>query len=356
MKRILTVLLCTLLMVFTACGTNGGSSGETSASQLQSSDSSLSQDAQEFSEESPASKETSLSAEVPIPQDYLPFADFMTPGDFENFCLREGFRPNVAIQSPNGEKMIFYRQEEGQPTDLWVVEKESQPQLVLSSEKQLSQNSIKSAMWYNDGTVLLIIGYRDGAVSPGGDVYRLDMSSTTLHLLYRPEAERAQVVAMRVEDQCLIAEIALYDEEYDSFVTETRTIPLLVENAAISRYTQDLLDEDVAGIAVISPEEPEAATVDVLDLDASGTSIYIVPRYAGSDIRLYSVKPVEEGFVNSGWINAVYNTSDDYILRLNTALPQDIPAVKVVIDCFDMHGEFLVSHDGAEGVSVRPIR
>ncbi len=353
MKRTMTVLLCMgLVILAAACGADAGSSSD---SLPPDNDPSLSQGSQSIPLSS-SGQESSLPEEPPASDDYLPFADFMTPGDFENFCLREGMRPNVTALSPNGEKLLFFRQEFEEPTDLWAVGKDSQPQLILSSEKQLSQNAIKSALWYNEDTVLLIIGYRYGTVSPGGDVYRLDMTSTTLHLLYRPESDREQVVSMKVEDECLVAEVAVYDEDYNNHTTEVRTVPLLVENAAVGRYTQEPLPADAAGLAVDSPDVSGTATVDVMDLDDSGEGILIVPRYAGSDIRVYSVKQVGDGFVNSGWLGAVYNTSDDYVLRLNTVLPEGAPTVKVVINCFGRHGEFLVSYDGRGETSVRIIK
>ena len=358
MKRTLTVLLCVGLMLLAiACGADPESP---IFSEIEEQSEGVFSSQSAFSNSSYEDAGNGRDGESLVDDGYFLVSDFMTPGDFENFCLREGVHPNTAIPSPDGEQLIFFDMEEEGAVDLWSVKKGEEPQRILSSERQLAHNAIKSAIWYNNDTVLLIIGYRFETVSPGGDVYRLDMASTTLHLLYRPEGDREQVVSMAVQDMCLVAEVASYDEDYTDFVMETRTVPLLVENAAIAHYWQEPMPEDSAGLAVVldldSGAQAEAATVETMDLDASGESILIIPRYAGSDIRLYSVKHIGDSFVNSGWINAVYNTADDYILQLNMELPETVPTVKVVINCFGQMGEFLIDYDGQDGNRIRVIQ
>ncbi|MEA5010307.1 MAG: DUF4652 domain-containing protein [Angelakisella sp.] len=352
MNRILTVLLCVGLLFLMACGADTGVSGSSISTVTESSQSSSS-----GSTSPPASQSEQTSTPEPtVKEDYAPFVDFMTPGDFENFCLKQGYRPNTTVLSPDGSKLLFYRAEFEESTELWMVQRDTAPVLLLPAAQISEQDAVKQVMWYNNDTVLLIVGYRYGTVSPGGDVYRLDVTSKTLHLLYRPQGEREQVADLKVDGDQLTMEVFVYDEQYNHYEKEIRTIPLLVENAAVSRYYDKELPDEAAGLAVSRLEDPEAAAVEVMDLDESGEGILIIPRYVGSDIRLYSVKEVNGSFVNVGWLGAFYNTGEDYALRLNTILPEGMPFVKVVISCFDRHGEFLVSYDGRGETDVRIIK
>ena len=354
MNRILTVLLCIGLMILTAaCGADTGAPGS-SADAL----SEVSQTSSSKSESAPASQSPSApSQEPPAKEDYGPFADFMTPGDFENFCMKQGWRPNTAVLSPDGQKLLFFQREFEEATELWMVEREVPPVLVLPSVQISEQDAVKEAMWYDNETVLLIVGYRYGTVSPGGDVYRLDITSKTLHLLYRPESDREQVTALKVEGDELLMDVVVFDEQYQNHETEVRSLPLLVENVAVKRYFDGELSAETAGLAVtIDPANPIEKNMQAVDLDDSGEAILIVPRYVGSDIRIYQVSEVGGSFVNIGWLGAAYNTGEDYVMRLNTLLPEGMPTVKVVISCFDRHGEFLVGYDGRGESDVRLIQ
>ena len=265
-----------------------------------------------------------------------------------------GFTPTAAVKHPDG-RWLFYDGEFEDPTNLWIYEPAQAETLreLLPADKLPAQTAIKGAVWpdENSDEVLLIVGHRYGTVSPGGDLYRLDLTSKILSPFYHTDSDYAQVVGVTPQGDSLLLDIATFDSNMDHPQSSQTTIPLYTESGAIG----SIVGQQPPADALAGAYEGEVQAAQVLKLDDSGEHVVIIPRYRGSTVRVYSVKMAGSDFVNTGWLGAYYDTPDGWSLDLRTILPEGGPAVKVVVSNFGKTGEFLVAYNGRDDSRIRWI-
>lgn len=269
---------------------------------------------------------------------------------FASICQRVGFTPDAFVSHPDG-RVLFYEKEFEVPTILWLYQPDAEEPLteLLSSQDLPKNMAIKLVEWPGEesGEVFLILGNQYGTVSPGGNVYRLDLTSRVYHPFYETGRDEVQVVGLAVQGDQLLLDLVTYDQEMMDPTTSQVTVPLYPVSQGVGRFTQETPPQGSVALAMDpSGLDASASFSAQLKLDDSGEGVVIVPRYQGSTVRVYSVKEVNGDFVNVGWLGAYYNTPDGWSLDLRTLLPEVMPQVKVVVSCFDQTGEFLVGYDG----------
>lgn len=150
------------------------------------------------------------------------------PYEFERVLLeKEPEDPNVWIPSPNGEKQVMI---DG------LGEFEANGTIVL---KELSSNKMetvdfnhghqwtaKKIEWYDNDSVLTIIGLVHGTVTRGGDLYHLNLNTLELTpIIELPVKE--EVADFSLEGNQLTYEVHVYeDDQMSKGYMETRTLDL----------------------------------------------------------------------------------------------------------------------------------
>jgi len=134
--------------------------------------------------------------------------------------------PNPWIKSPDGDRKVLL---EG------YGEFESVGTIVLRDLKNNTLENIdfnhgrqwtpKKIDWYDNDSLLMIIGYTHGTVTRGGDVFHLDLNSLELTpVIELPDRE--EVSDFTKEGKHLYYEMFVHDEDYNSGHYETRTLDL----------------------------------------------------------------------------------------------------------------------------------
>lgn len=340
MKRLLIFLLSGCLLLLAACDAAKTPPGDGSSSQPGPPSS------QGQSQEDPPNEDVPLPT---CPVSAQAFIDQVGQPAWDGLVEYLGVTPNVFLRRDQ-DRWLFYYQEFEEPTTLWGYDpSQGEPILELLPQAKLPGNtSIKKVVLVPDSDeALLILGHRYGTVSPGGDLYRLDLTSKVLSPFYATGKPEVQVVDAVPMGDSLLLEVQTFDSNMEHPQTTKKTLPLYVESGALAAvFDQPAPAGAVGGARQPLPDGHPFKPVQVLRLDQSGESVLILPRYTGSTVRVYQVKLVGNTFVNTGWLAAYYNTPDGWALDLQTMLPEGAPTVKVVISNFGKTGEFLAGYDG----------
>lgn len=72
----------------------------------------------------------------------------------------------------------------------------------------------KRLTWFNDHEIILLLGYPYGTIAIGGDIYKLDIKSRELNMLYE-FPDTIQITSLNYENNQLLLEGEEYiDENY----------------------------------------------------------------------------------------------------------------------------------------------
>lgn len=158
-------------------------------------------------------------------------ANFFTVVEVPYQFKREGREsepndPNPWIPSPNGKKEVLL---EG------YGEFESVGTVVLKDLKNNTFENIdfnhgrqwtpKKIEWFDDNSLLMIIGMTHGTVTRGGDVYHLNLNTLELNPVIELSVKE-EVSDFKIEGNQLIHDVFIHDEDYNSGHLETRTLDL----------------------------------------------------------------------------------------------------------------------------------
>lgn len=134
--------------------------------------------------------------------------------------------PNPWIPSPNGDKEVMlegYGEFESVGT---IVLKDSKSNtfenIELNHGRQWTPKKIE---WYDNESLLMIIGYVHGTVTRGGDVYHLNLNTLELTPVIEVSVKE-DVADFTIEGNQLIYDVFIHDEDYNSGHLETRKLDL----------------------------------------------------------------------------------------------------------------------------------
>jgi hypothetical protein len=134
--------------------------------------------------------------------------------------------PNPWIPSPNGDKEVML---EG------YGEFESVGTIVLKNMGNNKMENVdfnhgrqwtpKKIEWYDNDSLLMIIGMTHGTVTRGGDVYHLNLNTLELTPVIEL-SDREEVADFKIDGSQLIYDVFIHDEDYNGGYQETRTLDL----------------------------------------------------------------------------------------------------------------------------------
>lgn len=140
--------------------------------------------------------------------------------------------------------------------------------------------------------------------------------------------------------------------------TQPPTAEPTINKALEATGLLDSFKEDtLAAVQIVysSPEGVSAATVEEFVYQDWGPSIYILPRFAGSEIVIESLAFDEASadFLPDGVLMEATST-DDYALMLQTDLPEGGPQLRVTIRYNGQEAVYVPTYDG-RGDTVYPV-
>lgn len=95
---------------------------------------------------------------------------------------------------------------------------------IIQGEKQ---NSPKFIEWLDDENIIVIVGSGYGTVSPGGNLYKLNVNTAEISEVYNTNTPKQQVIsAKKVNDKLELQLIIYDDEEFIKSHTEKKIIDL----------------------------------------------------------------------------------------------------------------------------------
>ncbi|MFC4411418.1 DUF4652 domain-containing protein [Chungangia koreensis] len=133
--------------------------------------------------------------------------------------------PNPWIPSPNGDKEVLlegYGEFESVGT---IVLKNVSNNTFENIELNGRQWTPKQIEWFDNDSLLMIIGYTYGTVTRGGDVYHLNLDTLELTPVIEL-SDREEVADFKIEGNQLIYDVFMHDEDYNDGHKETRTFDL----------------------------------------------------------------------------------------------------------------------------------
>lgn len=136
-----------------------------------------------------------------------------------DFCSKPMLSPEhvkIAYINPYGWECIG---------ELYIYNLYSKRMLVLSKDKFPNQHSVKKLEWLNEEQLLLIIGFGFGTASVGGDLYLFDSNSDRLKLI-KKRNEKEEIKDFIIENNKLIIEIAVFDDNYNSYEVRSEQLTL----------------------------------------------------------------------------------------------------------------------------------
>ncbi|MFA9380934.1 MAG: DUF4652 domain-containing protein, partial [Acetanaerobacterium sp.] len=155
------------------------------------------------------------------------YAQYMTIEQYDALFGTGGMMPGSPVPSPDGGSILyFYPDEFEERSALFRYDLAGQTAQCLLSQEDIGQSqSIKWIDWQQDGSLLLIIGYRYGTISPGGAVYLLNIDEApALRLLYATRKETEQVLDAQLTGDTLSMTVAVFDEAFMDYTKASRSV------------------------------------------------------------------------------------------------------------------------------------
>jgi hypothetical protein len=108
---------------------------------------------------------------------------------------------------------------------LLINDKASNNKWILSLTENVKQYTPKFVEWLNEENLLVIIGYSHGTVSPGGEIFKVNINTGSTELVYGLPSNREQVVSFKKGNNELSLQVVVYtDDNMNEYKTEQRTI------------------------------------------------------------------------------------------------------------------------------------
>lgn len=135
----------------------------------------------------------------------------------------------ITVRSPDGARTaVLYPVEFEEAADLYVLAGPGSGTHFTLGDSMAKSLTGKAVGWLDDRTLWVILGYRWGTVSPGGDLYAVDPVTGAGRLLWgNPEAGRIQAVDAdpTPDGRGIVVQLKAFDEQYMAARDSTQTLP-----------------------------------------------------------------------------------------------------------------------------------
>ncbi len=289
------------------------------------------------------------------------YASYMSIEQYDALFGTSGLVPSDPVASPDGSSvMYFYPAEFEEEAALFQYDLTKQTSQMILSQKDIGfSQSIKWLQWQQDGSLLLVIGYRYGTISPGGALYLLNPEEAPkLRLLYATHNEYEQVLSAQLQGESLALTLAVYDSEFLNYTETKRTVTVNPSTAPFAQLF-GVTDASKETIAVII-NQPDAdvlaayPNLDTYEHDQSGESMLVVPSQEGTRITLETMEFSQQqgDFVATG---VVYDRMSmaGQALYIQAIRPEGGPQLRLTVTMGDKTVVYLITYNGKDGTPER---
>ena len=152
-----------------------------------------------------------------------PLPDFAAPDDVQR----------IAVRSPDGTRTaVLYPVEFEEPADLYVMNAAGEGTRYALAESVATTLTPKNVGWIDARTLWVILGYRYGTVSPGGDLHLVDPTTGRGRIVWvTPDSGRTQAIAAGAtpDGRWISVQLKVFDPNFvtsrDTLVTQPMTSP-----------------------------------------------------------------------------------------------------------------------------------
>ncbi len=135
----------------------------------------------------------------------------------------------LAAASPDRSRTaVLHPVEFEEAADLYVLAGSGEGVHFTLTDSMAKTLTAKAVGWLDDRTIWIILGYRWGTVSPGGDLHSVDPATGHGRLLWaNPESGRIQAVdaAPTADGRGIVVRLKAFDEQYMAARDSTVTLP-----------------------------------------------------------------------------------------------------------------------------------
>ena len=343
------ILTVTLAFLLSGCGVKGVEPLKEAASSSAS---------QVASREAPSSSQAVDDWTLSATARNAAFQPYMSIQEYDALFGTSGMLPSSPVVSPNGKKLAYiYPNEFEEPCDLFLYDiSTNKAEKILPQQKLPQSSGFKQAAWADDDSLLLIIGYRYGTVTPGGSVYLLKLSEAPgLHLLFEPKKDTEQVLSASLSGSTLSMKVAVFDKNMEKYTEEQRTAEVNLQSAPVSEAPESKAPVDPDTLATVfnfpSKELLSVYTaLDTLEYDESGESLLLVPAQTGTRVIVETMEfdSAKNDFVP---VKAIYDktSKEGYALWLKATRPEGGPQLRITLKCGKASAQYYVTYNGKDG-------
>lgn len=129
--------------------------------------------------------------------------------------------PSAPCLSPDGRRFVFISPCQWEMIgQVFLYEADFRRKITLVRASQMPKDHTpKQALWLDDETILLVIGFAYGTVSVGGDLYALALNNNNLLLAYRA-GEHREVKDVYVEADAILMTVVTFNQDATQFRTQ----------------------------------------------------------------------------------------------------------------------------------------
>lgn len=289
------------------------------------------------------------------------FAAYMSTDQYDALFGTRGLRPSDPVADPDGGSILyFFPAEFEEEAALFEFDLMTKTARTLLSQQDIgTTQSIKWMEWQPDGTLLLVIGYRYGTLSPGGALYLLHREEAPqLRLLYATRNEYEQVLSAQLQSNTLSLTIGVYDSEFLDYTEQSRTVTVNPSSAPVAQLF-GVPDASPGTLAVII-NQPDTATlaaypnIDEYEHDQSGETMLVVPSQEGTRVTLETMEYSENlnEFVTTG---VVYDRMSmaGQALYIRAARPEGGPQLRLTVTYGENTVGYFITYNGRDGTPER---
>lgn len=111
--------------------------------------------------------------------------------------------------------------------EILINDKGTNNKWIISMTNNERQFTPKFLEWFDEGNLLVIVGYSHGTVSPGGEVFKVNINTGSTELAYGVTNNLEQVISFKKINNELQLQVIIYkDDQMNEYRTEQRTIGL----------------------------------------------------------------------------------------------------------------------------------
>lgn len=149
----------------------------------------------------------------------------MTKEQFDALSNDSLAASQVVVSPDTKLEAVVYPMEFEEKTEVYIFNNETQQGAKVLGEQNLdAQQNIKNISFYDNDNLLLIIGSRYGTTAVGGDVYRFNLETKELKLIYQNAIATEQVLKAEAAEGGLSLTVAVFDDEMMEYTAQARFV------------------------------------------------------------------------------------------------------------------------------------